>query len=319
MHTYQNRAQELVTSVNRIFDSIFIEPLKPLSESSTTSKTSNAYAPNTKKVIRPSQTAPVYSRNETFESAKGIGEDEEEARACVPIDMPSICMGIRTYAGATPKWISVMLQGLVVSHQTSRYRDKVNLLFYVINTDHASPTFMSSLEDTVDAVNALAGRCAARIVWNPSAPVRVAPNSMYGYDESDMLLSFLEKQHVCQYLVFTNGDNMYNARWFDAVAKEALEPSLSIVGWDFVSHHPRGANMTEQAISVKLKRKFVDLGSVLIRKRDFIESRVKFLPYSVFTPDLYARDIFTISGIMAGIKNISTQTKLIHRILLFHQ
>jgi hypothetical protein len=75
---------------------------------------------------------------------------------------------------------------------------------------------------------------------------------------------------------------------------------------------------TEQVIHIQLKRKYVDLGSIMIRKVPLQQSGVQFLPLSVFTPDLFARDFFAISSLMSGIKNESG-VKLIHRVLLFHQ
>ena len=77
--------------------------------------------------------------------------------------------------------------------------------------------------------------------------------------------------------------------------------------------------MTEKVIEVALKRKYVDLGSVMIRSSCFRSTGVRFLPLSVFTQDLFARDFFAVSGILGGIQNETTQTKLIHRVLFFHQ
>lgn len=76
--------------------------------------------------------------------------------------------------------------------------------------------------------------------------------------------------------------------------------------------------MTEQLIHIQLKRRYVDLGSIMIRKSALQKSGVQFLPLSVFTPDLFARDFFAISSLMNGIKN-ETDIKLIHKVLLFHQ
>ena len=73
--------------------------------------------------------------------------------------------------------------------------------------------------------------------------------------------------------------------------------------------------MTEKVIAVALQRKYVDLGSVMIRTSCFRSTGVRFLPLSIFTQDLLTRDILTISGVLSGIQNETRQTKLIHRVL----
>jgi hypothetical protein len=86
-----------------------------------------------------------------------------------------------------------MLQGLVTSHSKSPFKNRLNLQLFVVNTDIATPEYMSRLEGVVDDVNTLAGRCAARIFWDPNAPARVSKNSLYGYDMSDMVLNYMNQ------------------------------------------------------------------------------------------------------------------------------
>lgn len=76
--------------------------------------------------------------------------------------------------------------------------------------------------------------------------------------------------------------------WFESIAPYALDGEHQLIGWDFVSHHIRDGN-TEQTIPVALKRGYIDLGSVMIRRQAFITSQAKFLPESVFTTVSYMR------------------------------
>jgi hypothetical protein len=117
--------------------------------------------------------------------------------------------------------------------------------------------------------------------------------------------------------MFTNGDNIYNSAWFDAVAPLALDDSVDVIGWDFVSHHPRRDNQRQQTITVEIKRKFVDLASVMVRRDLFLKTGVKFLPNALFTEDLFARDFYAIKDLVSASR--SNSVKLLHRCLLFHQ
>lgn len=98
--------------------------------------------------------------------------------------------------GSSEHWLSVMLQGLVVSHAKSSFKHLLNMQIFIMNTDAATEDYMARLELVVDAVNDLAGRCAARIFWDPNSPARVSKNSVYGYDVSDMVLNYMINQ-VC--------------------------------------------------------------------------------------------------------------------------
>jgi hypothetical protein len=145
--------------------------------------------------------------------------------------------------------------------------------------------------------------------------------------------------------MFTNGDNMYNKAWFGTVAPIASERTeLSLIAWDFVTHHVRNG-LANSVISVNIARKFIDLGSVMIRssslyrrldgngssgfgsaqKKTSITNRLnpyvvpfhRFLPQSIFTTDLFARDFHLLE--MVNRTLIPSQIELIHSVLMFHQ
>ena len=97
-------------------------------------------------------------------------------------------------SGGDEKYLEVLLGSLINSHEASEYRDHLNLLMYVVNTDKATASYLARVEDALDRVNGLAGRCAARMLWDPNTPARTRQNSLYGYDVSDMLLDYLMEQ-----------------------------------------------------------------------------------------------------------------------------
>lgn len=123
----------------------------------------------------------------------------------------------------------------------------------------------------------------------------------------------------CEWLMFTNGDNMYNAAWFKTVTPLALSDKYDVIGWDFITHHPRGPknDTPNQRINVALERGFVDLASVMIRAELFGKTNVRFLHESIFTKDMFARDYMTLRNLFPA--TTPERMHLIHQVLLLHQ
>lgn len=61
----------------------------------------------------------------------------------------------------------------------------------------------------------------------------------------------------------------------------------------------------------------MDLASVALRSALFLKTGARFLPDSVLTKDLFARDFFTVSGLLPAVR--AQGIELIHQVLLFHQ
>jgi hypothetical protein len=161
-------------------------------------------------------------------------------------------------------------------------------------------------------------------------------NILYGYDATDFMLNEMLSQPYCEWIMFTNGDNFYNKAWFSTVVPATYSPknAVKIIGWDFVTHHLRDGQ-SNSVVRVKIERKFVDLGSVMIRALAFrigssnrIDNKSKlshknnkeyrqFLPDAVNTTDLFARDFHLIQQIYRQLS--PDQIHLIHSCLLFHQ
>eukprot|EP01038_Epipyxis_sp_PR26KG_P004819 gene4819-6754_t len=174
-------------------------------------------------------------------------------------------------------------------------------------------------------------------------------NPFYGYDSTEFLLTHMLNEYIttqvdhnshhshhhppgassstmstsqCEWILVTNGDNMYNSAWFDSLIPYLVQPKLDIIGWDFISHHARGEeSMTNQLIRIELKRKFVDLGSIIAKSSLYLKANdAEFLPSSLFTNDLFGRDFLLLSRLLEQIPTISNETVcLIHKCLMFHQ
>ena len=71
--------------------------------------------------------------------------------------------------------------------------------------------------------------------------ILILENAFYGYDSTDYLLTYMLLRPQCLngWIMFTNGDNMYNSMWFDSVASHIVHDSVDLVAWDFVTHHER--------------------------------------------------------------------------------
>jgi hypothetical protein len=125
---------------------------------------------------------------------------------------------------------------------------------------------------------------------------------------------------------------MYNIAWYTSILSHLKNSKIKVIGWDFISHHPRpieelsrqGLIMAgQQKISIKLQRRYFDLGSLLLHaslygargEGEFRQGH--FLPLGPFTTDIFARDYFAI---MKAIENVSSEEIiLLHQVLMFHQ
>ncbi len=235
-----------------------------------------------------------------------------------PKGLGAICVGVRTF-DQHASWIEVLIRSLLAQHVTSPHKNYLDLLLFLTDTESSpSSPFNRFLVDTVDRVNRDFGRDQVFLVSDKFSPPRKFPNALYGYDETDALVSFLLTLPQCRWLMMTNGDNMYNKAWFDAVAPIVVSASktpnsaaaraevVDLIGWDFATHHPR-KNGRQQIISIQLARKFVDLGSILVRASLYSHLQVQFLPDGLFTRDLFARDFHLIMRILRYIRESRKQ------------
>ena len=230
-----------------------------------------------------------------------------------------LCICIRTYSKQEHD-LEILIRVLPSQYKASAYRSKVALSIYVIDTDDQSKDFQVSNKLLVDKMNEKFANSGSRVhllIDNLATEHSMQRNAFYGYDYTDLMLSTVLSKQSCDFLMFTNGDNLYNNVWFDTVAPVLLSnQTLNIVAWDFISHHNRNGTR-QQPIQVAIERQRVDLGSMIIRTKLFSDHQIRFLPKSIFTGELFARDWFVIDKLNKSIPPSTVQ--LIHRVLLFHQ
>lgn len=144
-------------------------------------------------------------------------------------------------------------------------------------------------------------------------------NASYGYVETDMALDVLTSnvEAPCQYLLVTNGDNLYsNALLSDTL--DARSAGHGLIAFDFVTHHPRQTDSGQrgyQRMNVRLARGSIDLGAFLL---DFMIYRDGHRFMLGERAQLFAADWHFLEAV---IKHYGDQLNviLLPDILLFHQ
>eukprot|EP01039_Chlorochromonas_danica_P004082 gene4082-4464_t len=259
----------------------------------------------------------------------------------------SLCVGVRTMPSQMD-WLYIFVKSLLVQYQKSVWRSRIDLNILLVDTE-ANSTFIEPLFQLVDRLNREGGGEKPLVEALASSQTSKYQNPFYGYDFTDRLLKFMLMRYQlheavypnpstndgnmpkksrrsksaslrvppCSWIMFTNGDNMYHTTWFDKVAPAMLDKQLEIIGWDFITHHPRGPqnDIPSHHISMELKRGFVDLASVMVRADQYLKRSTVFLPDAMITDDLHARDYFVVKQLAACLPPHSV--KIIHQCLLF--
>ena len=182
-------------------------------------------------------------------------------------------------------------------------------------------------------------------------------SKLYGYDTTDTLLSYWKHSGLipatitydsrkgrngqnsqngqtkhedvdspCDWIMFTNGDNMMNSGWLENVSPYFNKSGTEIIAWDFVSHHLRKnknrIKESNQKIEVNVeKRGFVDLSSFMVKSSRISKAgrNARFLEQSIMTRDIHARDFFFLQNILKGVAEVGSVVHYVREILLFHQ
>ena len=269
-----------------------------------------------------------------------------------------ICMGVRTMPTQYGR-LSLLLASLLQQQaaQSGAEENLIDLHLFVVNTQTHTRHNRLQLQGILEDINTLhggAGR-SARLLYDPLAeelaeerraekctPMGTkaapgagldAPNALFGYEESDMLLSYLLRQwqqrdiadgFKCDWIGFTNGDNMFASSWLAAIAPALLAKYASnasteagtagtgeeapvpvqMIAWDFTTHHlrpsPEGMQ-PNQLIRVDLDRRgYVDLSSFLVNTHLVARTGACFLPDAPFTTEIFARDFFFVKQLRKG-------------------
>lgn len=269
-----------------------------------------------------------------------------------------ICIGIRTVKRQQMD-VQLLIESLILQHFRSIHQTDIHMKLFIVDTEGIGITEWYDIVNVINQKSMQIYKVISKLhhrvevfVIDRDLSARESnrrQNRLFGYDDTDILTNFLLSQSSfkCNWILHTNGDNMYNAAWLDSVATFIKDPSIDIIGWDFVTHHQREAGQTQQLIPIVLERGHVDLGSVMVRKHLYsplfandtiVEAikrsstvinissiftgthwshRIQFLPDSIFTRDIHARDYFTIKSLLRQARNDSV--RLVHKCLLFHQ
>lgn len=149
----------------------------------------------------------------------------------------------------------------------------------------------------------------------------------YGYSYTDAAIAYLlNKSYPCDYLMFTNGDNLYSGGFIDGYIGKDMHESIDIIGFNFISHYQMQAPTYEAGnsndgtmimLNSNFKRGEIDLGAFVIRLellnanhelRFVVNSQGKF--YGVKEADGYL--IYEASK-LAKTSRIHRQSLMIHQ------
>lgn len=121
----------------------------------------------------------------------------------------TMCIGIRTYE-AQLNILESTIGNFLAQYKYSKYAQTIGFRIYLVDTDLSSPHFLEKLKEIIDRFNADMNAPIVSLVSARNAPERHHKNVLYGYDDTDMLLDFMTNEGTCDWIMLTNGDNMYN-------------------------------------------------------------------------------------------------------------
>jgi len=285
-HTYRNRADEFAKYLNDLVGHDFISKLEGSSQ------------------------------NVVHHDAK-VG-NEVITHDEIQSNKPMICIGVRVYEGQPLTNLKLLLQSLELQREEMA-ASQLDLSYYIVNTDESTAEYAVKLNEIVDSVNNPYKTRAW--VFNGGGGGGRSYRALRGYEELDKLIRHLKTRQECEWIMITNGDNIYSAAWLSEVSIAARSGQTSVIAWDYVSHSARYSNNSDQMMRISLDEKASDLGAMMIRKSLVDHSGAMFLPFSVFTTDLAVRDFRFIMDCVAGLKGIEKRKAIsfVHKILMLQQ
>ena len=221
------------------------------------------------------------------------------------------------------------IQYISVFALSLRYSGLDNIRIYVVNTDKR--TDIQLFNSTIDFINNFVFQKDYITLLDLGTPPVVTD---YGYGMTDRALSHLYEQYteyssLCQYLMVTNGDNLYS-RNFGKKIVQHMKAKMDIIAWGFVSHHfkphqqetidekknvvPKIADDgTQKCIPVQLQSEMIDLGAAAYRFGFLYQHRLLFAqpgsPYASASDGTFVEKL-------AKLTNASV---LLRQTLLMHQ
>lgn len=133
----------------------------------------------------------------------------------------------------------------------------------------------------IDFVNELVGFKASEILPIYSSDAEYISSdysTTYGYAYTDAAINYLVERnsnnYQCEYILFTNGDNLYRKEFIDDYLDEEMKKRTDLIGFNFISHHRRfPVNVAENVkddgmnheFSVSFQATFMDLGACFFK------------------------------------------------------
>ncbi|KAJ3305442.1 hypothetical protein HDV03_001536 [Kappamyces sp. JEL0829] len=237
-----------------------------------------------------------------------------------------LCVVARTYHKTFPD-----LPSFILSLSQNTRKPIVYLLVTDKNSSH------SAVQVIADKVNGFLGYPMAQVL--PVTAAEAAPHfnlddpHEYGYAYTDAAADLMlrdQQAYPCDYFIFTNGDNLYSKGLVDDYLAKDMEDDLDIVGFDFVSHHPRESAGTDRyiendgtriGIRADFQMSFLDLGAFMIKASFMEQQQLRFVPIGLrYFQDHPYGPLFFADGMLIEEASRRTEKKKIHRqTLMLHQ
>ena len=203
----------------------------------------------------------------------------------------------------------------------SQPRAAADVCAYVINTD-AQQQGGNELHVRTNAFSRRRFRAVDQEVSYLPLGGSAYNKTLYAYDATDEALDAIVAAGAqCDYLLVTNGDNLYSAYLLDAIMP-LMDKRAPLIAWDFVSHHLRD-NTANTHISVAIREKFIDLGSFAARFEFYKRYNLRFVAnareFSGSCAGFFAADYCMAERVSRLAARLKARVALLHSILMFHQ
>lgn len=147
----------------------------------------------------------------------------------------------------------------------------------------------------------------------------VCKQNTFGYCELDQLLEYTLQEHKrCTHYLFTNSDNLYNADFASTMLAKFQEKTIMAVS-NFVTHHLRRGRKKQRLKNLHIKacfrRRYMDLGSVVVAKWAINATSARFLPCE----DPLAADWLFYKKLVPDTSDPPENVAFLEETLFFHQ
>ena len=222
----------------------------------------------------------------------------EESTSGIPAPKYTVCVGVRAFRRHINSLETTVMSLLHQEEKNSRVQFKVLLMstdardLNPDKRDAGAMAFRATLEQVRDDVNYWSGYSAVDIY---EGSVTMPLPFFFAYDITESVRQHLLNHGSCDYIMFTNGDNVYSDKLVGTVLPE-MRRKTDIIGFDFRTHHRDG-----DIVRICPRRGELDVGAVMYRADALRRAGTSFLPEAIQTRSLFARDYFFHSGVRRGL------------------